>query len=513
MSKDFLSKAMTFLSVVLLASVLHAQTNDATAITTDQQPTASKDATTSKVRIVRLSMVKGAVQIERSREHGFERAIANLPVVERNLLQTGMGVAEVEFEDNSSLRLAPNTLVEFPALGRNASGATESAVHVTQGTVYVSLMKPQNSKTPVNDFTLTFGDRKLTLDPATHVRLDIDGTQANLAVLDGSVRVDSNDGTLTIDKKRTATFSVSGDTAPTVAKDIEKTEFDGWDHDATSYHARVATLMGSGSGYAGTPYSYGVSDMAYYGSFMDAGSCGMGMMWRPYFASAAWDPFGNGTWAWYPGAGYSWVSPYPWAWTPYHSGSWGYCPSMGWGWMPGGSWYGVNNVASLTPAAGRIPTGGGGGPRLLPPPHAPLPHQPTFVTVTNRPLTTSMVTSQTSFEFRKDSAGIGVPRGTMGNLAKFSHQTESRGVATTNIYVNVPQAGGHFGGSSSMVAAGLGSSIHRGSAPSYSGSSSGSSWASSGGGGSGSSMSSSSRSTTSMAPSAPSAPSGGGTRK
>jgi len=507
MSKTVLSKAMTLFSLVLLGGTLHAQTNDATADLTIQQPT------TSKVRIVRLSMVKGAVQIERSRERGFERAIANLPVVERNLLQTGMGVAEVEFEDNSSLRLAPNTLVEFPALGRVASGATESAVHVVQGTVYVSLVKPQNSKAPVNEFALMFGNRKVVLDPSSHVRLDVNLQEAKLAMLDGSARVDNANGAVELAKKKTATFDTASEEQPQVANEVQKTEFDGWDHEAASYHARVASLMGTGSSYAGTPYSYGLSDMAYYGNFADAGSCGMGMMWRPYFASAAWDPFANGTWAWYPGAGYSWVSPYPWAWTPYHSGSWGFCPGMGWGWMPGGGWYGLNNVAALTPATGKIPTGGGG--RLLPPPHAPLPHAPSMVAVATKPLTPSMVTSLTSFEFRKDSAGIGVPRGTLGNLAKFSHQTENHGVATTHIYVNLPQASsGRFGGSSSMTAASLGASIHRGSAPSYSGSSSGSSWSpmsSGGGGSSGSSMSSSSRA--SAAPSAPSAPSGGGTRK
>ena len=78
-------------------------------------------------------------------------------------------------------------------------------------------------------------------------------------------------------------------------------------------------------------------------------------MWRPYFASAAWDPYSNGVWAWYQGAGYSWVSPYPWGWTPYHFGSWSYCSGAGWGWQPGGSWNGLNNVIAV------VPTGGGGG--------------------------------------------------------------------------------------------------------------------------------------------------------
>lgn len=504
MSKSLLSKAMTLLSLVLLVSALHAQANDATADPMDQPSTNPQATSTSKVRIVRLSMVKGAVEINRDGTRGFEKAIANLPVVERNQIRTGVGIAEVEFEDNSSLRLTPNTEVEFPELGRTASGATASSVHVIQGTVYVSLMKPQSSKAPVNEFSLVFGNRKLALEPASHVRLDVDRGLSKLAVLDGSVQVDGATGAMTVAKKKTATFTMLTPDEPKIAGGIDKTEFDGWDHDATSYHSKAASVMSSNSPYAfNSPYSYGLSDMMYYGSFTSG--CGGGMMWRPYFASAAWDPFANGTWAWYQGAGYSWVSPYPWAWTPYHYGSWAMCPGVGWGWMPGGSWYGVNNVAALTPTINKGPTGVGG-PRL-PPPHAPLPHQPSLVAVNMKPLaSSSMAAAGSSFEFRKDSAGMGVPRETLGRLDKFSNETASHGVARTSIYVSAPQPG-RVGGTSSMAGASLGTSMHRGSPPPSS--SNASSWSGPSPSGGGGSVAGGARST-SVSPSAgPSAPASG----
>jgi hypothetical protein len=499
MSKTHLSKAMTFFSLALLASALCAQANDATPDPMDQQPTTSQTPI-SKVRIVRLSMVKGAVEINRDSTRGFEKAIANLPVVERNRLRTGVGIAEVEFEDNSSLRLAPNTSVEFTELSRNASGATVSSVHVIEGSAYVSLVKLQSSKTPVNEFALVFGDRKLTLDPSTHVRLDIEGPEAKLAVMDGSVRVDDPAGALNIPKKKTATFSMLSQDGPKIAGGVDKSEFDGWDHDATSYHAGVASSMSSRSPYAfNSPYTYGLSDMMYYGSFTSG--CGGGSMWRPYFASAAWDPFANGTWAWYPGAGYSWVSPYPWAWTPYHFGSWGFCPDVGWGWMPGGSWYGVNNVAALSPASSSKTINSPG--RRVPPPHPPQPHQPSMIAVSTKPLAISGGSSN-AFEFRKDSAGLGVPRATLGRLDKFSNETASHGTARTSIYVSAPEPG-HTSGRSSMATSSLGGSIHRGSPPSTPSSSSAFSAGSSlGGGGSAGARS------TSIAPApAPSSPSGG----
>jgi hypothetical protein len=495
MRSKYFSRAMTFLPLLLLAPVLQAQANDAT----------STNPGVSKVRIVRLSQVKGSVQIDRSDGRGYERAIANLPIVEQNQLRTGEGIAEVEFEDNSSLRLAPNSEVEFPNLERSASGATMSSVRLVGGTAYISLVKPQSGKAPANEFTLIFGDRHLKLDPATHVRLTIDVTEAKLAVLDGAVHVDEANGAVDISKKKTATFEILDQSEPTIARSVETTPFDGWDHEASSYHSSAASLSAFNS-----PYAYGLRDMSYYGSFMNSPGCG-GSMWRPYFASAAWDPFANGTWAWYPGAGgYSWVSPYPWAWTPYHSGSWAYCDNVGWGWMPGdGEWYGLNNVAALTPI-GR--TSGGSGhlqpPRL--PGHPPLPHAPSMIAVNTKPIAASQIASSTSFVFRKDSAGLGVPRGTLGNLNKFSRESISHGTASTAIYASVPRAGQTFGslGKSEMLA----TSIHRGSAPSFSSSSSQGSYSSSyagssnGGGMSGGGSTAGSA----PAPAAPSMPSGGG---
>ncbi len=224
-------RAITFLPLLLLAPVLHAQTNDAT----------STNPGTSKVRIVRLSQVRGSVQIDRSEGRGYERGIANLPVVEHNQLRTGEGIAEVEFEDNSSLRLAPNSLVEFPRLERSGSGATISSIHLIEGTAYISLVKPQSGKAPVNEFTLIFGDRTLNLAPATHVRLTLEGAEAQLAVLDGSVHVDEANGALIIPKKKTAIFQALDQSEPTVARSVEANAFDEWDHEAASYHSGVAS--------------------------------------------------------------------------------------------------------------------------------------------------------------------------------------------------------------------------------------------------------------------------------
>jgi hypothetical protein len=384
-------------------------------------PNSAPAIAASKVRIVRLSEVKGAVQLDRNTGQGFEAAMANLPIVEHARLQTGTGIAEVEFEDNSTLRIAPDSLVAFPRLELLPSGAKASTVDVLKGTAYVSL-----ANTKGNEFTLTFGQQKLHLQPSSHVRLQLGPTEAKLAVMDGTAQVEGPAGTTEVSKKKTLTFNLANPGEPVMAKNVAPDQFDSWDHDSADYHKRYSNSNAFGN----SPYSYGMSDMSYYGSFINVGGCGS--MWRPYFVSAAWEPFSNGAWAWYPGAGYSWVSPYPWGWTPYHSGNWAFCQGAGWGWQPGGSWNGLTNAPALTTMRG----GAVSLPR--PPARPPISGQSTLVPVNARPLTPSALGSSDSFVFRHDSAGLGVPRGSLGRLDKFSEKAAQHGSTSTVVYAPVP---------------------------------------------------------------------------
>ena len=438
-------------SLLLLATTMSAQATDA----------AAPSPGVSKVRIVRLSEVKGQVQLDRNIDRGFEPGIANLPIVEKNRLRTEEGVAEIEFEDNSTLRVAPNSEVDFPTLERQANGATASSVHLVKGMVYVSLVKSNGA----NQFNILFGDQNLTLPTNSHIRLQLDGTEARLAVLDGNLRIgDASGAALDVSKKKTVTFDLLQHQQPTVAKDILPEPYDSWDHDATGYHARVAN-----SAFNNSPYSYGINDLAYYGSFVDG--CGGGQMWRPYFTSAAWDPYANGAWAYYQGAGYSWVSPYPWGWMPYHYGSWSFCPGMGWGWQPGGMWNGLNNYAYGGPMGSGVVGGISSGPGLpghgrviTPPVHPPHIGEPSLLAVNAKPLVKSSVVSGDKFAFRNDSAGLGVPRGDFGRLNKLSQTAQSHGTANQNIYFSAPPTAMPANGrpTSTTVLAG---SMHRGSAP------------------------------------------------
>jgi hypothetical protein len=337
--------------------------------------------------------------------------------------------------------VAPDTLVEFPRLVLEGSGATSSTVRLVQGLVYVNLAGKKGSL-----FTVEVGLRRVTVAPGTHLRIDmagpLKGQQATegkmtLAVFKGSAEVVpmAESGsvaavTTVVGKKQTLTFDPTKAEPVQVAKGVAENDFDGWDKEAIDYHARYSKA----SAFAGAPYSYGISDLNYYGSFSDVGGCGM--MWQPYFVSAAWNPYGNGAWAWYPGAGYSWVSPYPWGWTPFHSGAWSYCPARGWGWVPGSNWSGLNNVAGGV--TNQVNVGG-----FANRPRPPLPpgagHSTLIAAPGASPVTASKFNARDgAFVFQQNSAGLGVPRGTLGSLGGISHGVERHGMATRSVYVDAP---------------------------------------------------------------------------
>ena len=415
------TSALLALMLVGLSSPAQEAVSPATASGSDDASATASSQTSpaasgySKVRIVRLSEVKGEVQLDRNVGRGFESPMTNLPITEGVKLKTGNGVAEVEFEDNSTVRVAQNSLIEFPRLEMLPGGAKASAVNVLQGTVYVSLMNTKG-----NEFTVTFGKEKLSLPPDSHIRLQMTPDQADLAVLHGDALVEQPSGIETVGKNKTMTFNLAGESQPVLAKSVTEQPLDSWDHDSTQYHKSYANATSFGN----TPYSYGINDMNYYGSFVNASGCG-GSMWRPYFTNAGWDPYGSGAWAYYPSAGYSWVSPYPWAWTPYHYGSWSFCQGVGWGWRPGGAWMGLANSSFVSSPISTRPR---------PPTHAPIATASTLVPVNMKAIPASSLGDHDKFVFRSNSAGLGVPRGNLGKLNSFSGKTAAHGMATTNVY-------------------------------------------------------------------------------
>ena len=415
-SASLISRWIVIGTGVVAISTLHAQS---------PAPEAGPSA---GARIVRLSETRGEVKMDRNVGHGFEAAFQNLPIVQGAKLKTDQGVAEVEFEDNSTLRLTPDAVVEFSRLSRDAAGNTVTSVNVLHGTVYASL-----SDARTNTFLVDSAQGRLTLAPSTHMQFTTGPAESALAVYKGSVQAQVGSSLMNVDQKKTLNFGPAGVVQPKLVSHIEKSAYDDWDKTSVDYHKRyMNSFQTTGNGYAAVSgVSSGLSDLNYYGSFSDVGGCGN--MWRPYFAGASFDPYANGVYAQYAG-GYSWVSPYPWGWLPYHSGSWEFCgggPGGGsWGWRPGNTYVGLaNTLLPIKPKQGPVRLG---------PPHLPVLGTASLVPVQHQPLVVSKMSNDEKFVFAKGSAGLGIPRQTFGNLQHASMHAEQHG--SSSAYMSMASA-------------------------------------------------------------------------
>jgi len=394
----------------------------------------------SQVRIVRLSQVEGAVRIDRNSGNGFERAFPNLPVTQGTKIQTEAdGRVEIEFEDGSTLRVAPKSLVEFPELALRDDGNKVSLVKVQEGTAYLDYEGSKSS-----DMTLSFGHENIQFNKPAHVRVQMGDTDASLAVFKGEVKAAGPAGQVEVASKHAANFDLAAGDQVALAKDITPLEFDSWDKQEGQYQKNYTAR----SSYA--PYGYGVSDLNYYGSFSNYP--GYGLMWRPYFASAGWDPFSNGGWYWYPAFGYTWVSGYPWGWMPYRYGAWSFVPGFGWAWQPGAAWSGWSPIPRVVNAPQHF---------VMPRP----PATPGQTVVVNRGPLNEATGSGSKLTVRNDSAGMGIPRGKVSDLGRASFEAQRRGVATPSLHSGVvrpsnpvftPAPGMHGGMQAHGMASGTG---------------------------------------------------------
>ena len=306
----------------------------------------------SHVRIVRLSLAEGQVQMDRATGEGLERAILNTPVVEGTRLVTGAdGLAEVEFENQSALRLTGDSEVKFSQLLMNDAGAKINQIQITKGLVYLDTASKGD-----DIYRLTIGSNSFLIHRDSQLRVSVRPDQLKLAVFKGDVQLENQPQPVNIQKKETLTLDLNNASSQTVAKSVEPDRFDNWNKEREDYSKTYA----ENEGYGGPSRGYGLQDLNYYGGFFYAP--GYGYAWQPYgFANAmlGWDPYSNGAWMFYPGFGYSWASAYPWGWLPFHYGSWAFINGAGWAWLPGGGyggpWYASNFTA--VPKVTKAPAG------------------------------------------------------------------------------------------------------------------------------------------------------------
>jgi hypothetical protein len=408
-------------------------------------------AADSQARIVRLSDVQGTVQIDKNSGMGFENAFTNLPITQGVELRTREnGRAEIEFEDGSTLRLTPNTTVQFSTLGLSDAGKRISSVELVEGKAYINWLGKGG-----DEFTLNFAHEKVELRQSAHFRVARSSSMAEIASFKNELEVVGPSGTVKVDKKKMVTFDVDDNDRSTLAKNFEEDPYDQWDKESIEYHDQYSKNNS-------TPYGYGYSDLGYYGGYSNVP--GYGMMWQPYFAGIGWNPFMDGAWSWYPGFGYMWASAYPWGWMPYYYGNWAFAPGFGWGWQPGGwnGWHGGIHYVGAA-AVG------------FHPPVVPMGTVGTVVVGKGGPVVTKAPAMR--MVVNNGSAGMGIARGSFRNLQHLNTQVAKSGSVELHpapqFSASSSRAGGHSYSAGHPASAGghvsSGSSGHSSSGGGHSG--------------------------------------------
>jgi hypothetical protein len=268
--------------------------------------------------------------MSRATGQGLERAILNSPIIEGSSMVTGAdGLAEVEFENNSTVRLGQATDVRFRQLLINDAGEMINEVELVRGTMYFDTRFGKN-----NIYRVVAADRNFIVPRKSQVRFMMNGDNVEVSVFNGEAQLVNNAEIVKIKKNDTLNSDANNSAGFTTAKGVDGIPLDRWNNERAAYQT-VYAYNNTGYGSYGVPGGYGFQDLGYYGGFLSLP--GYGLVWQPYGASnwLGWNPYLCGAWAFTPGFGYVWASAYPWGWLPYHYGAWGYSPGVGWFWAPG----------------------------------------------------------------------------------------------------------------------------------------------------------------------------------
>lgn len=288
-------------------------------------PAAPQTNDYSYVRIVRLSLVEGDVQLLRPSEGQWETALMNMPIRQDYSLATAQGRAEVEFESGAVARIAENTTLVFTELAMSDGGRI-TRLTLQQGTATFDANLSRNDIFEVHTPHLATA----VTDNARY-RVDVNAQGSWVSVWKGDVQVGTINGASSKIGKGRGAFVGASDTSQMQL--IRNADSDSWDRWVDERDSVILSATHAAQRYTNSPYSYGLSDLTYYGGWYNVPGYGYG--WQPYGMPIGWSPFWNGRWYAMNGFGWTWVSYEPWGWMPYHFGSWTCLPGRGWFWVPG----------------------------------------------------------------------------------------------------------------------------------------------------------------------------------
>jgi hypothetical protein len=315
---------------------------------------AEQAAPAASQRTVRLSDAKGDVQVYQGGQLVFQHALPNMPLTQGMRIVTGSdGRAEVQFEDGSVARAAPNSSFALAELTTGPDGSLVTGIDALSGLTYYEI-NGQGGQ-----YTVRFGPQTISPTGNAVFRIDLDNNAAEVADMQGNLQFLQEQNLIVATYAgQSIRFNPDDPSLYTLSDTIPTDSWDQWNSNRDQQLAQLQQ-EGAQSGAAnGNPDNAAWDDLNYYGDWYNVP--GYGEAWAPSGVGQDWDPFGVGAWSYYPSFGYTWISAYPWGWWPYHCGAWSWFDGYGWLWFPGNcgwggyggystGWYPYVNVWTVPP--------------------------------------------------------------------------------------------------------------------------------------------------------------------
>jgi hypothetical protein len=292
--------------------------------------------------VARVSAVSGSVGIRRADSGQTVAAKANAPLIVGDFLSTGSKArAEMQLDNATFVRSGADAQTRFSRLD-----ATRGTVQVARGTVELgrldnSRLNPEIQTPLVTVRPQRAGDYRVTV---------LSNGNTLVTARSGRTELVTSRVVQTVDSGRTVL--ISGTQANPRFAAVQTVAFDNFD--AWNERQDRAEDPNRGFGYA-NPAIVGITQLNSYGRWVSNPT--YGQVWSPNNVQRNWAPYQNGSFAWEPYYGWTWVGNEPWGWAPYHYGNWFYdatMPGNGWAWNPNSApQYGANPNAYIPGAPGQ----------------------------------------------------------------------------------------------------------------------------------------------------------------
>ena len=281
-------------------------------------------------KVIRVKYVEGEAFVDRSYDEGLEEATINLPVFEKDSLQTTDGRMEIYLGRLNYMRLDYDTdinLEKIPILRH-----TSLAANLNHGAIYLDINNLDYEK----DIEIQTPDCGIFILGSGIFRINVTqerGTE--IWVQEGLLEVAGTGYSRDVRNGQKVVFTDGHVTErPFYFRTAMTDDFDQWhkSRDHLLGTARYGTSRYMDEGYSDYEYELSRNGRWVFSHTYNSN------IWIPHRLMDGWRPYYNGRWVWHPHYGYVWNSYDSWGWFTHHYGRWHWDTNYGWHWLAGYRW-------------------------------------------------------------------------------------------------------------------------------------------------------------------------------